>query len=36
MKDPAGNLIWDKMNFDDELVTLATYENLDMKTFVCS
>ena len=36
IKDPAGDLIWDKMNFDDELVTLATYENLDMKTFVPS
>ena len=36
IKDPDGDLIWDMMNFDDELVTLATYENLDMKTFVCS
>ena len=36
IKDSSGDLIWDKMNFDDELVTLATYENFDMKTFASS
>ena len=36
LKDATGNLIWDKMNFDDELITLASEENFDMKTFVCT
>ena len=34
LKDATGNLIWDKMNFDDELIMLASEENFDMKTFV--
>ena len=34
LKDTADNFIWDKMNFDDELITLASEENFDMKTFV--
>ena len=36
IKDCDGDLIWDKMNFDDELITLASVEEFDMKTFVCS
>ena len=36
IRDSTVDLIWDKMNFDDELVTLATYENFDMKTFASS
>ena len=34
IRDSTGNLIWDKMNFDDELVTLASFEDFNMKTFV--
>ena len=34
IKDCDGDLIWDKMNFDDELITLASVEEFDMKTFV--
>ena len=34
IRDSTGDLIWDKMNFDDELVTLASFEDFNMKTFV--
>ena len=36
LRDATDNLIWDKMKFDDELITLASEEKLDMKTFVCT
>ena len=29
IKDPAGDLIWDKMKFDDKLLSLASSEELD-------
>ena len=33
IKDQDGDLIWDKMNFDDELITVACNYSMDMATF---